>query len=151
MNVLIPCAETVTTHPDEWVELEMYAFEMCPLWRGCVFSSGVFWVPLCECICAQCIHYLENACCELEVQDSLYHKQSSSFRDAYISDKKCPEKGREGMVRKRATERGRGEKQTSSIRYPQTHCKYMESITVHVWMDPVGDMHAGLVWSLQFQ
>ena len=51
------------------------------------------------------------------------------------------------MVRKRATERGRGEKQTS--RYPQTHAmsKYMDSITVHVWMDPVGDMHAGLVWS----
>ena len=55
--------------------------------------------------------------------------------------------GREGMVRKRAKERGRGKKQTSSIRYPQTHAMTVSIWTVHVWMDPVGDMHAGLVWS----
>lgn len=63
-----------------------------------------------------------------------------SFRDAYTSEKDVlrREVEREGERRKRATERGRGER---------NDCKYMESITVHVWMDPVGDMHAGLVWS----
>ena len=38
--------------------------------RGVLDYIGVL---LCECICAQCIHYLENACCELALQDSLYH------------------------------------------------------------------------------
>ena len=45
--------------------------------------KGVLGVLLCEC----CAHYLENACCELALQDSLYRKKSSSFRDAYTSDK----------------------------------------------------------------
>ena len=45
--------------------------EVVSLVKGC---------SLCEC----CAHY---ACCELALQDSLYHKKSSSFRDAYTSDK----------------------------------------------------------------
>ena len=46
---------------------------------------------------------------------------------------------------KKATERGRGQKQTPLIRYPQTNgmtvikTLYMESM--YVWIDP--DMHAG--------
>ena len=71
------------------------------------------------------------------------HKKSSSFRDAYTSDKDVlrREVEREG---KRATERGRGEKQTSSIRYPQTHAMTVSIWNLLQWMDPVGDMHAGL-------
>ena len=48
---------------------------------------------------------------------------------------------------KKATERGRGQKQTPLIRYPQTNgmtvikTLYMESM--YVWIDPVADMHAG--------
>ena len=94
------------------------------LFRGVLDYIGV---PLCECICAQYIHYLENACCELALQDSLYHKKASSFtsnKDVLRREVER-ENRREGMVRKRATERGRGEKQTSSIRYP--------AMTVSIW------------------
>ena len=57
-------------------------------------------------------------------------------------------RGREGMVRKKATERGRGEKQTPLIRYPQTHAmtvsicgtnlfEFQESTTMPVMSDTV--------------
>ena len=45
----------------------------CVLFREVVsLVQGVLDYIGCECICAQCIHYLENACCELALQDSLY-------------------------------------------------------------------------------
>ena len=72
----------------------------------------------------------ENACCELALQDSLYHKKSSSFRDAYTSDKDVLRREVEREVERRdGEEKGnRKGKQTSPIRYPQTH-----AMTVSIW------------------
>ena len=44
---------------------------------------------------------------------------------------------------KKATERGRGQKQTPLIRYPQTNGHKNSVYGIYVRIDPVADMHAG--------